>query len=384
MRPTPAVPFNHPHITGREHSLLAESLSSGVMTGDGPFTVRASSLLSGLVGGGHCLLTPSCTAALEMVWMLARLKPGDEVIVPSFTFVSVANSIAVRGAVPVFVDVRKDTFNLDERLVEASITPRTRAVVAVHYGGVPCAMDVLVAICERHDIWLIEDNAHGLGGTFRGAPLGSFGRLATQSFHATKNVQCGEGGALVINDPALLHGAEVIREKGTDRARFHRGEIDKYVWRDLGSSYLLSDLLAAVLVSQLDDFDAIQRARHRIWRLYDERLSSWRESLGVSMQHAPIDAEHAAHVFALLMPTSVMRDALIAHLAGEGVIATFHYVPLDSSPGGREFGIAPPGGCPVTADISGRLIRLPLFSQMSDEQLDSVIEAVTGFRGRSR
>ena len=378
------VPFNQPHLTGREQELFGESLATGLLTGDGPFTQRASKLLSGLVGDAPCLLTPSCTHALEMAALLLDLAPGDEVIVPAFTFVSVANAVAMRGAVPVFVDVRQDTFNLDEHLVEAAITPRTRAVVAVHYGGVACALDELVAICERHGISLIEDNAHGLGGSFRGSPLGSFGRLATQSFHATKNVQCGEGGALVVNDSELLARAEVLREKGTDRSRFHRGEVDKYVWRDLGSSYLLSDLLAAVLYAQLGDFGGIQSARHLIWNSYAGLLSDWRAQHDVEVQHVPATCEHPAHVYALLMPSRQDRDGLIRHLGGHGVAATFHYVPLDSSPGGRRFGVSAAGGCPVAADVAARLVRLPLFSQMTESQLGLVVGAVASYDAACR
>ena len=373
------VPFNRPHRTGREEQFFSEALKSGLLTGDGPFTRRASALLAALVGDAPCLLTPSCTHALEMSMLLLELRPGDEVIVPSFTFVSVANAVVARGAVPVFVDVRSDTFNLDHRLVEEAITPRTRAIVAVHYGGVACAVDELLAICDRHDLALIEDNAHGLGGSFRGRPLGSFGRLATQSFHATKNVQCGEGGALVVNDPTLFDRAEVLREKGTDRSRFHRGQVDKYVWRDVGSSYLLSDLLAAVLCAQLGEFEVIQQARRRIWEAYAQRLSSWSEHHHVERQHIPADCRHPAHVFALVMPTARARDALIGHLFNGGVAAAFHYVPLDTSPGGRRYGRAMPGGCPVSQDISERLLRLPLFSQMTEDQLDLVVDAVTGF-----
>ncbi len=312
--------------------------------------------------------------------MLLDLGPGDEVIVPSFTFASVANAIVGRGAVPVFVDIRSDTFNLDAMLVEQAITARTRAVLAVHYGGVACALDELLAICARHGIALVEDNAHGLGGTFRGKPLGSFGQLATQSFHATKNVQCGEGGSLVVNDDSLLERAEILREKGTDRTRFHRGLVDKYTWRDIGSSYLLSDLLAAVLYAQLEDFTTIQHARQRIWKAYEARLRPWREAQGVVPQRIPELCDHPAHLHAVLMPTGVDRDRLIAHLDRHRISATFHYLPLDSSPAGRRFGRSLPDGCPVTADVSDRLVRLPLFSQMTTGQLDLVVDAVSSFQ----
>ncbi len=373
------VPFNRPHRTGREPDLFAEALT-GVLTGNGPFTRRAADLLAPLVGGAPCLLTPSCTHALEMVALLLDLRPGDEVIMPSFTFVSTANAFVLRGAVPVFVDIRPDTFNLDEALVEAAVTERTRAVVAVHYAGVGCDLDRLRVVADRHGLALVEDNAHGLGGRYRGAALGSFGALATQSFHATKNVQCGEGGALVVNDPALLPRAEVLREKGTDRSRFDRGQVDKYTWVDLGSSYLLSDLLAAVLATQLETFDEIQRGRRAVWSAYDDRLRQWRAEHDVGLQHRPEECEDPAHLYALLMPTSEERDGLIRHLAERGVAATFHYVPLHSSPGGRRYGRESPGGCEVTTDVAGRLVRLPLFSQMSDEELDLVVDSVTSYR----
>ena len=376
------VPFNRPHLTGREEEFFAQALATGLMTGDRPFTSRVGALLSGMLGGGQTLLTPSCTHALELSAMLLDLGPGDEVILPSFTFSSVANAIVLRGAVPVFVDIRPDTFNLDERLVESAITDRTRAVVTVHYGGVACAIEELVALCESNDLALVEDNAHGLGGTYKDQPLGSFGRLATQSFHVTKNVQCGDGGALVINDPDLVERAEILRDKGTDRNRFDRGQVDKYVWRDIGSSYLLSDLLAAILFTQLENFESIQTARHHIWRSYAEELASWRAANDVEVQHIPQDTQHPAHLYALMMPNALDRDLLIKHLAQSGIVANFHYVPLDTSPGGQRFGRTAPGGCPVTAEVSDRLVRLPLFSQMTSEQLGLVIEATSDYTCR--
>lgn len=373
------VPFNRPHRTGQETALLASALRDGVLTGNGPFTQMAAGLLSPLVGGAPCLLTPSCTHALEMAALLLNLGPGDEVIMPSFTFVSTANAFVLRGAVPVFVDIRPDTFNLDAAQVDTAITQRTRAIVAVHYGGVACEMERLSTIATQHGLFLIEDNAHGLGGRYRGEALGSIGALGAQSFHSTKNVQCGEGGALVVNDRGLLDRAEVLREKGTDRTRFDRGETDRYTWVDIGSSYVLSDMLAAILATQLDEFDVIQAGRRRVWSAYDERLHGWRAEHGVRAQHVPPECDDPAHLYALVMPSAPERDALITHLAARGILAAFHYVPLDSSPGGRRHARVGPGGCDVTADVAARLVRLPLYSQMTDDELEQVLEAVMDY-----
>jgi dTDP-4-amino-4,6-dideoxygalactose transaminase len=377
---TTKVPFNSPYLTGRETDYLRQSLESRMLTGDGPFTARASALLSPLVGRGQCLLTTSCTHALEMVALLLDLEPGDEVIMPSFTFVSTANAFALRGAVPVFVDCRADNFNLDEKLVEEAVTPRTKAVVVVHYGGVACEMDEIMAVAEAHGLAVIEDNAHGLGGTYRGCPLGSIGALATQSFHATKNVQCGEGGALVVNDPRYEDRAEIIREKGTNRSQFFRGMVDKYRWVDVGSSYLPSDLLAAVLTAQLEDFDDIQERRHSIWSAYHERLAPWAERHGVVLPDIPEDRAHPAHLYPLLMPSHEHQTRLIAHLATAGVQATFHYQPLDRSPVGMATGRTGPSGCPVTTRVSESLVRLPLFADMNEEMVGVVVDAVTSYQ----
>jgi dTDP-4-amino-4,6-dideoxygalactose transaminase len=310
---------------------------------------------------------------------LVDVGPGDEVVLPSFTFASVASAVVARGGVPVFVDVRADTFNLDERLLADAISPRTRAVVAVHYAGVACEMDALHAICDQVGVALVEDNAHGLGGTYRDRPLGSLGVLAAQSFHVTKNVQCGEGGALVVNDPGLLGRAEVLREKGTNRTQMTRGQVDKYTWLDAGSSYLLSDLLAAVLCSQLDDFDEIQRRRHEAWKFYDAGLSDWRIQHGVDAQRVPPDRSHSAHGYGLVMPSEAARDALIEHLGMDGIAAASHYVPLHSSPAGSRFGRTPARGCPVSERVSACLLRLPLHSELEADQLEQVVAAVERF-----
>ena len=354
--------------------------ASGQTSGDGPFTGRATNLLISLIGGSSALLTTSCTHALELTALLLDLQPGDEVIMPSFTFVSTANAYVVRGAVPVFVDCRPDTLNLDERTLTAAVTARTRAVVVVHYGGVACEMDTITRLAHEHGVPVIEDNAHGLGARYRGRPLGSLGVMATQSFHATKNVQCGEGGALVLNDDRLRERAEIIREKGTDRSRFFRGQVDKYRWMDVGSSYLPSDLLAAGLTAQLESFAEIQRRRHGIWDAYHAGLAEWAAESGVGRPVVPIGSEHAAHLYYLLMPDLEQRQAMLRHLAEHGVQGAFHYQPLHDAPAGRRLGRTAPGGCPVTENVADRLLRLPLYPGLSDAEVEHVLGAVRAFR----
>jgi dTDP-4-amino-4,6-dideoxygalactose transaminase len=372
----PRIPFNQPFLAPREPEYLVEAAASGHTSGDGPFTRRATELLTTLVGARSALLTTSCTHALELTALLLDLRPGDEVIMPSFTFVSTANAYVLRGAVPVFVDCRPDTLNIDERAVEAAVTPRTRAIVLVHYAGVGCELDALEKIARHHRLPIIEDNAHGLGASYRGRPLGSWGALATQSFHATKNVQCGEGGALLINDDRFRERAEIMREKGTDRSRFFRGQVDKYRWMDLGSSYLLSDVLAAGLTAQLEAFAEIQRRRHAVWDTYDAALAG----LDVVRPSVPAGAEHPAHLYHLLLPDLRRRQEMLAHLAAEGVQAAFHYQPLHSAPAGQRFGRTGPGGCPVTEDVADRLIRLPLHAGMTTGDAERVVDAVRAYR----
>jgi dTDP-4-amino-4,6-dideoxygalactose transaminase len=376
--PTRRVPFTAPLVAPHELDYVAESLRSGMTSGDGPFTRRATALLEPLVGGGECLLTTSCTHALEMTAILLDLQPGEEVIMPSFTFVSTANAYALRGAVPVFVDVRPDTLDIDPARIEEAVTERTRAIVVVHYGGVACDMDEIAEIAERHGLVVIEDNAHGLGGTYHGRRLGSIGAMATQSFHVTKNVSCGEGGALVVNDPALRDRAEIIREKGTNRSQFFRGMVDKYRWVDVGSSYLPSDVLAAALTAQLEAFDDIQRRRHRVWATYHAELADWAAEQQVRLPSVPEGREHPAHVYQLLLPTPTDRKAFIEALAAEGITAPFHYVPLHSSPFGEQAGRTL--GCPVTDDIADRLVRLPLFAGLAEDDLAFVIDTVRQFQ----
>ncbi|MFI6511241.1 dTDP-4-amino-4,6-dideoxygalactose transaminase [Streptosporangium sp. NPDC050855] len=375
-RPAPAVPFNRTYVSANEIDYLSEAVRLGSTSGDGPFTRRAAALLREMTGARQVLLTTSCTHALEMSALLLDLRPGDEVIMPSFTFVSTANAYALRGAVPVFVDCRPDTLNLDETMLEAAITDRTRAVVVVHYAGVGCEMEPILAVTGRHGLALVEDNAHGLGGSYRGRPLGSFGCMAAQSFHETKNVQCGEGGALLVNDAELAARAEIVREKGTDRGRFFRGQVDRYRWVDIGSSYLPSDVLAAQLTSQLESFEKIQTMRQWAWHRYHADLADWAAANGVRRPTVPGDREHPAHLYHLLLPDLDTRQAFIAHLAGRGVQAAFHYQPLHTAPAGLRYGRVAPGGCPVTEDVADRLVRLPLFADLDDAGVTRVVEAV--------
>jgi dTDP-4-amino-4,6-dideoxygalactose transaminase len=323
------------------------------------------------------LLTTNCTHALEMSALLLDLEPGDEVIVPAFTFVSTVNAFALRRAIPVFVDIRPDTLNIDERLIEAAITPRTKAIVVVHYAGVACEMAAIVDIAQRHGLVLIEDNAHGLFATYKGKQLGTFGALATQSFHETKNFTCGEGGALVVNDPRYMERAEILREKGTNRARFFRGAVDKYTWVDLGSSYVPSDLLAAFLLAQLEHRESIQHTRKQIWTRYHEGLRDWAQAHGVQLPYIPADREQSYHMFYMLLPTLSERARFLTELQRKGVNAVFHYTPLHRSEAAARLGAR--GDCPVTESVSDRLVRLPFYNSLAFEDQTTVIESVLSF-----
>ncbi|HOZ49159.1 MAG TPA: dTDP-4-amino-4,6-dideoxygalactose transaminase [Candidatus Hydrogenedentes bacterium] len=372
------IPFNRACFEGKELIYIAEAIQNGHISGDGSFTRRCQAFLEEALGVPKVLLTTSCTHAIEMAALLLECQPGDEVIVPSFTFVSTVNAFVLRGATPVFIDVRPDTLNMDERLLDALVTPKTKAIVPVHYAGVGCEMDAIMAVAARHGVPVIEDNAHGLFGTYRGRPLGAFGALASQSFHETKNFTCGEGGAVVINDPNLIERAEIIREKGTNRSRFFRGQVDKYTWVDVGSSYLPSDVLAAFLFAQLEARDHIQANRRRIWERYATELADWAEAQGVTLPTVPPHCEQAYHMFYLLMPDLDRRQALIDHLAARSIGAVFHYLPLHLSDMGRRFG-GSEGDCPVTEDVSDRLIRLPFFNELSEGDQSTVIDAVCEF-----
>ena len=374
------IPFNRAALTGSELRYVEDAVARGHLSGDGAYTAKCAELLEKATGAGRVLLTTSCTHALEMSALLFDIAPGDEVIVPSFAFVATANAFVLHGASPVFVDVRPDTLNLDEGKIRERMTPRTRAIVVLHYAGVACEMDEILAIGREAGVPVIEDNAHGLFGAYRGKPLGSFGALACQSFHETKNVTCGEGGALLINDTTLSARAEILRDKGTDRSRFFRGEVDKYSWIDIGSSYLPSEILAAFLFSQLENREHIQSRRRALWTRYRDDLSDWARSRGVSLPTVPEHCDQPFHMFYILLPSLSIRNALISHLAELGILAVFHYLPLHLSAMGERFG-GRPGDCPVTEDVSDRLLRLPLFNDLDDAAQAEVIQAVRDFDG---
>jgi dTDP-4-amino-4,6-dideoxygalactose transaminase len=375
---TERIIFSRPFRASRELSNLEAVLGSDHSHGDGQFTASATAKLKTITSAPHALLTTSCTHALELAALLLELGPEDEVIVPSFAFTSAATSMALRGATCVFVDIDEESGNIDPDSVAAAITERTKAVVVMHYGGVAAELDRLLALTERHGIALIEDNAHGLGGTWRGRKLGTIGALGTQSFHDTKNVHCGEGGALLLSDEILMGRAEIMREKGTNRARFLRGQVDKYSWQDIGSSYLPSELNAAVLDAQLDEFDTIQAQRHRVWDTYAAQLPEWAGRTGAHLMQVPADREHTAHMFFVRMPNEDSRDGLIRHLAERGIVAPFHYIPLDSSPAGLKYGRTPVP-CTRSARFSATILRLPLWPMLTEAQLGRVVDAVTAY-----
>ena len=369
------ISFNRPTRVGKEAEYMQQALQNDHISGDGQFTKKAHALLEETIGVSKVLLTTSCTHALEMSALLLDLKDGDEVIVPSFTFVSTINAFVLRGAKPVFLDVRPDTLNVDESKLEALISPKTRAIVVVHYAGVGCEMDAIMEIANRHNIPVIEDNAHGLFGKYKGRQLGTFGVMATQSFHETKNFTSGEGGALLINDKKYIEDAEILREKGTNRSRFFRGQVDKYTWVNVGSSYLPSDMLAAFLLAQLEEREQIQSSRQRIWETYYKELEAWAEENSVQMPFVPAHCEQTYHMFYLLFPSLEKRQAAIAHLKERGVQAVFHYLPLHLSPMGEKFG-GKEGDCPVTEQVSDQLLRLPFYTNMTDDEQQRVIEAL--------
>jgi dTDP-4-amino-4,6-dideoxygalactose transaminase len=371
------IPFNRPSFEGREHEYLEAAIASGQISGDGTFTKRCHEYLEAELGVARALLTTSCTHALEMMALLLDIKAGDEVILPSFTFVSTANAFVLRGAKPVFIDVRPDTLNFDERQFEELVTDRTRAAVPVHYAGVGCEMDVILRVAESSGVAVVEDNAHGLFGTYRGKQLGTFGCMGAQSFHETKNFSCGEGGALLINDRRFVERAEIIREKGTNRSRFFRGLVDKYTWSDIGSSYLPSDLLAAVLFGQFEARDSIQERRRRIWERYLAGLNDWAHQIGARLPVVPPDRQHPYHMFYLLMPSLDARQGLMDRLKSKGILSVFHYLPLHLSEMGRRFG-GRQGQCPVTEDVSDRLVRLPFYNRLSESEQDLVLETIRG------
>lgn len=364
------VPFNKPFMTGQEIAYITQAHENGHLSGDGPFTKRCSTWLEKHIGCSKALLTQSCTAALEIAAILLDLKPGDEVIMPSFTFVSTANAFVLRGCVPVFVDVRPDTLNIDENLIEAAVTPRTRAICVVHYAGVACEMDAIMALARRHGLKVVEDAAQGIFSTYKGRPLGSIGDLAALSFHETKNVISGEGGALLINDSALVERAEIIREKGTNRSRFFRGQVDKYTWVDVGSSYLPSELIAAFLAAQLEHGSEITARRIAIWERYHEWAAPFEASGLLRRPIVPADCSHNAHMYYLLLAGLEQRTTFIEAMKAAGIGTVFHYIPLHSSPAGQRFGRTA-GELPYTDAISASLVRLPFWVGLEDH-LDHV------------
>ena len=367
------IPFNRPYLTGKELSNIAQAHLQGQLAGDGAFTKRCQGWLE-RQGTSRALLTHSCTAALEMAAMLCDLQPGDEVIMPSYTFVSTANAFVLRGAVPVFVDIRPDTLNIDERLIEGAITARTRAIVVVHYAGVACEMDTIMALARRHGLMVIEDAAQGCLSTYRGRALGTIGDLGCLSFHETKNIISGEGGALLVNRPDLVERAEIIREKGTDRSKFFRGEIDKYTWTDIGSSFLPGEIIAAFLWAQMEAAHEITRRRLDLWSRYDLALSG--RVSGLRTPSIPTGCEHNAHMYHVIPTGPVERDEVLVGLKRQGVHGVFHYVPLHASRFGRRAGRTPAGKLPVTDFIASRLIRLPLWVGLGAPEQDRVIEAL--------
>jgi len=372
------IAFNVPPQVGQELTYINQAIQQTRLSGDGPFTKRCHHLLETSLGVPKVLLTTSCTHALEMAALLLDIQPGDEVIVPSFTFVSTVNAFVLRGARPIFADIRPDTLNLDETLLPALITERTRAIVPVHYAGVGCEMDTINTLAAAHNIAVVEDNAHGLFGKYKGRYLGTLGALATQSFHETKNFSCGEGGALLLNDPRYIEQAEIIREKGTNRSRFFRGQVDKYTWVDVGSSYLPADLLAAFLYAQLEAREQIQRKRQLIWDHYDQHLQGWAEENGVGLPQIPVHCEQSYHMYYLLLPNLEARTALIDHLKAQGIQSVFHYLPLHTSQMGAHFG-GQAGACPVTESVSDRLLRLPFHYELTTADLARVVAAVKDF-----
>ncbi|MGI6137862.1 MAG: dTDP-4-amino-4,6-dideoxygalactose transaminase [Candidatus Hydrogenedentales bacterium] len=372
------IPFNRVSLSGRELEYMQQAVEKGHISGDGPFTKKCHQFFEERLGVEKALLTTSCTHALEMSAILCDIQAGDEVIVPSFTFVSTVNAFVLRGAKAIFADIRPDTLNIDESRVEALITDRTKAIVAVHYAGVACEMDALLDICQRYGLELIEDNAHGLLGKYKGRYLGTFGAFATQSFHETKNVNCGEGGVLLINDKQYADRAEIIREKGTNRSRFFRGQVDKYSWVDIGSSYLPSDLLAAFLYAQLENIDTIQQQRKAIWQTYHDGLKNWAAAQGVRLPIVPDHCEQTWHMFYLLPPDLESRQRFIQHLRDQQISAVFHYLPLHHSDMGRALG-GMKADCPVTVEMSDRLVRLPFYNSLSPSDQARVIDAVKSF-----
>jgi dTDP-4-amino-4,6-dideoxygalactose transaminase len=375
MKSNNNIPFNWPHMTGKELYYIAEAHFNGSLAGDGPFTRRCHAWLEQRAGCEKALLTHSCTAALEMAALLLDIEPGDEIIMPSYTFVSTANAFVLRGGVPVFVDIREDTLNLDERLIEEAITPRTKAIVPVHYAGVACEMDTIMEIARRHGLKVVEDAAQGVMSTYKGRALGSIGDLGAYSFHETKNVISGEGGALLVNDPDMALRAEIIREKGTDRSRFFRGEVDKYTWQEVGSSFLPGELIAAFLWAQLEEADQITRDRLEKWRQYDVMLQPLSDKGVLRRPVVPEDCVHNAHMYYVILSDDIDRQSVLDAFRAEEIRSVFHYVPLHSAPAGRRYGRVS-GSLRNTNRLSERLVRLPMWVGLTQEQQKRTVDVL--------
>jgi dTDP-4-amino-4,6-dideoxygalactose transaminase len=375
------IPFNRPFATGKELSYAAEAQRNHHLSGDGPFTGRCHLWIESQTGCAKALLTHSCTSALDMAALLLDIRIDDEVVMPSYTFASTANAFVLRGAIPVFVDIRDDTLNLDEKLIEAAITPRTRAIVPVHYAGVSCEMDTIGEIASRHNLKIVEDAAQGVMASYKGRALGALGELGSFSFHETKNVTSGEGGCLLVNDPDMVLRAEILREKGTDRSRFHRGEVDKYTWQDVGSSFLPSEITAAFLLAQLEEAQSITELRLAAWERYHQMLAPLEQQGFLRRPMVPPDCKHNGHLYYILLAPEIDRRAVLDELKRNGIGAVFHYVPLHSSPAGVRFGRAH-GKLQLTTSLSQRLIRLPMWPGLSEVQQQRVVDVLSAFLRR--
>lgn len=375
------IPFNKPCFEGKELDYIAQAIDNGLVSGDGLFTKKCHQFFEKVLGVKKAFLTTSCTHALEMAAILCDIKEGDEIIVPSFTFVSTVNAFIIKGARPRFIDIKQDTLNLDESRLEGLVNSRTKIILPVHYAGVGCEMDSILEIANKHDIAVVEDNAHGLFGKYKGKNLGSFGCMSTLSFHETKNIICGEGGALLINDPQYIERAEIIREKGTNRSRMFRGEVDKYTWVDIGSSYLPSDILAAFLYAQLKAKDRIQEHRRKVWNYYDVNLKDWAAKHDIRLPIIPDHCQQPYHMYYMLMPSLHERNELIAHLKSHKILSVFHYLPLHLSDMGSKL-MNKSDICPVTEQVSDRLIRLPFYNNLTEEDMCIIVDCITEFYDR--
>ena len=373
------IPFNRVDIQGNELKYIQKVIEEGHISGDGEFTQKCNKYFEKELGCKKSLITTSCTHALELSSILLDIKPGDEVILPSFTFVSTVNAFAIHGAKPVFIDIRRDTFNMDETKLQNLLNEKTKAIIPVHYAGVGCEMDTIMSIANKFNIPVIEDNAHGLFGKYKNRYLGTFGTFSTLSFHETKNFSCGEGGSILINDSNYIERAEIIREKGTNRSKFFRGQVDKYTWVDIGSSYLPSDILASFLYAQLEKRKEIMAKRKKIWEYYNDNLKDWAYENKVRLPVVPEHCNQAYHMFYLIMPSLKHRQELIIHLKKREIHSVFHYVPLHNSEMGIKFGYKT-GDLPVTEQISGSIIRLPFYNNISKKDLMNVLNAVRSYK----